>query len=73
MTKLELIQQVKENVKHWLICKESWGEFVAGEHYWLELTENGQFVGRSDNVKDRVLLLPVGILQTHFIVTNDLV
>ena len=73
MTKTELIQEIRDMLKHWLICKESWGEFVKGESYWIELTENGNFIGRSDNVKGKNLFIPVGILQSYFIVTNQLV
>ena len=73
MTKCELIQQVHEILDHWLICKESWGEFKAGEFYWISLLESGEFYGRSDNIKDRILNLPVGILLSKFEVTERMV
>ena len=73
MTKKDLINSIKESLKHWLLCKQSYGEFKEGEYYWIELLESGKFYGRSDNVKDKILNLPVGILQQNFIVTDKLV
>ncbi len=73
MTKQDIINEVKETISHWLICKTSWGDFKEGEHYWLELLETGDFCGRSDNVKGKILTLPIGILRQNFIVTDKLV
>ena len=35
-------QEIREYISHWLLCKKSWGVFLEGQHYWLELLENGK-------------------------------
>lgn len=66
-------QEIREYISHWLLCKKSWGVFLEGQLYWLELLENGQFYGRSDNIKGKTISIPTELLEEIFETTKDLV
>jgi hypothetical protein len=51
-------QELRTALTHWLICKKDYQIFKKGEHYWLELLLNGNFCGRSDNIKNNVVYIP---------------
>ncbi len=62
---------IREYLGYWLECTESFGPFVKGEHYWLELLENGNLYGRSDNVKEQEIVVTITDLLTFFKPTED--
>lgn len=62
---------IREYLGYWLECTESFAPFVKGEHYWLELMENGQFFGRSDNVKGKIIIISIACLLNNFKPTEE--
>lgn len=62
---------IREYLSHWLVCTEDTGIFRKGEHYWLELLEDGNFCGRSDNVKERIIDLSLRELLNNFVITME--
>ena len=48
-------KELRAALTHWLICKKDLGVFKKEERYWLELLSNGNFCGRSDNIKGVVI------------------
>lgn len=62
---------IREYLSHWLICTKDTGLFRKGEHYWLELLEEGFFCGRSDNIKERIIDLSLRELFNNFVMTME--
>lgn len=62
---------IREYLSHWLVCTKDTGIFRRGEHYWLELLEDGNFCGRSDNIKERIIDLSLRELFNNFMITNE--
>lgn len=62
---------IREYLSHWLVCTRGAGMFRKGEHYWLELLENGSFCGRSDNIKEKIIDLSLRELFNNFEITME--
>lgn len=62
---------IREYLSHWLVCTKDTGLFRKGEHYWLELLEDGIFCGRSDNIKERMIDLSLRELFNNFEITME--
>lgn len=62
---------IREYLSHWLVCTKDTGIFCKGEHYWLELLENGNFCGRSDNIKGIAIDLSLRVLLNNFEITME--
>lgn len=64
-------KEIRAYFGYWLVCTKDFGFFFEGEHYWLELLENGNICGRSDNVKGKEMMISIADLLNNFKATGE--